>query len=117
MINQHQAVREQMIGHVANDFPDAPLFFGAVGAQIIVKRIEKEVAVEFITAGIGLPEPLAVCALGPARLVSFPELIPLLSLAVLFEAADVGVGPAGRPDSPGNIAERGRVGSALGYLL
>ena len=38
-----------------------------VGAEIVIERVEKIMAVQFIAAGVRFPKPFAVGALGPAR--------------------------------------------------
>ena len=63
-----------------------------VGAKVVVEPVEKVVAVEFVAAGVALPVPLAVRALGPAGFVDLPEFVALGFFAVALGAANAAGG-------------------------
>src|SRR4051812_108536 len=74
-------------------------------------------AVEFIAAGIGFPEPFPIGALWPAGLVCFPKSIALLLLGIPGQAARVGIRPIGWSYRPRDVAFGWSRGATLGHLL
>ena len=66
-IDQMEIVIQQVIHDRAHLFADAELLFVSRGHQVVIQRVEKEMAVQLIRACIGFPVPLAIGAHGPAR--------------------------------------------------
>src|SRR6185369_9993013 len=117
VIDQHELVRKQMVGNVADDFAQAFALRLVVGAKIVVKRVEEIMAVELVAAGVRFPKPFAIGAAGPAWLVDLPELIGFVRAAVLLQPAGIGVGPVCRANGSRDITfGRGGI-AALGYFL
>ena len=105
MIDQAQALAKQVVGdrdhHLANLCP-----FGIGFAyEVVIERVEEEMTVELVGARVALPIPLAVGALGPARLNHLPERLLLLLLDVTLARVDeVRVGAVAR--EPRAVEER-----------
>ena len=115
-----EVVADQVIDVGPHDLPHGALFRLGVGYQVVIERIEKIMAVQFVRAGVAFPVIAAVGRLGPARLVDSPITIPLLPefpLALQRVAACVRIPPGGgRQHGPRDESRRRFMLGVLGCL-
>lgn len=116
-VRQGVIVRDQMIGEVPHHLAHALALGFSFRHEIVIGRVEEIVPVQFIRAGVALPIPLAIGALGPARFVGFPQAITFLFFAVGFNPPDVRVRPIHGADGARHETFGRAVRSALGDLL
>ena len=79
--------------------------------------MEEEMPVQLIAAGVALPIPLAIGALGPARFINLPKSVAFGFFAIALDATHIRIGPLHRSDGSGHIAFGRRRGSTLSHLL
>ncbi len=88
-------MRDKVIRQVSDHLSHAGFLRLGVGAEIVIGGIKEVMAIKFVGAGVALPEPFPVRALGPTGLVHLPELILLGFLHVALHASVVRVVAAG----------------------
>ncbi len=107
VVNQKKVMSNQVIGDISDHLANPVALRLRICAKIVVKRVEEVMTIKLIAAGVGFPEPFAVGALGPARLVGLPQPISLLLFPVTCQPAGIWVRPIAGPNGARNIALRG----------
>ena len=106
-----------MVGQIPNHLAASVFLFGCFSHVLEVGGMEEEMPVQLIAAGVALPIPATIGALGPAGFVNFPKSVALGLFAIAIDPTRIGIRQLHRSDGSGHIAFGWRRGSTLSHLL